>query len=90
MSDQRGIHLVRPSQVPPKPQPLDPASIAAEVLTVVKSCKQFMTEFQYHQERLAKELRAELNELELSALRHMTRKGRRQAAAPWDTKHPAV
>ena len=56
MSDHRGIHLVRPSQAPPKSQPLDPASIAAEVLTVVKSCKQFMTEFQYHSARVDADL----------------------------------
>ncbi len=70
------IHLVKP-QAPPKSQPLDPADIARQVLTVVRSCEQFLTEFQYHQERLADELGAKINELELSALRHTTKKARR-------------
>jgi hypothetical protein len=75
VANSHSIHLVRP--VPQKPQPLDPASIAAEVLAVVRDCEQFLTEFRYHQERLADELGAKINELELSALRHMTRKARR-------------
>jgi hypothetical protein len=70
---QHTIHLVRP--VPQKPP--NPAEIAAEVLAVVRDCEQFLTEFRYHQERLADELGAKINELELSALRHMTRKARR-------------
>jgi hypothetical protein len=76
VADSHRIHLVVPPQ-PPKPKPIDPASIAAEVLTVVRSCEQFLTEFRYYQERLADELGAQITELELSALRNMTgRKGR--------------
>jgi hypothetical protein len=33
------IHLVRPQQAPPQPQ-LDPADIAAEVLSVADECTQ--------------------------------------------------
>ena len=70
-----GIHLV--PKVPPKPQPLDPASIAAEVLKTVRECSRALSEFQDWQEYLTREMAARLNQLEVTALRTMTRKARR-------------
>ena len=73
MADTHSIHLV--SKLPQKPQPLDTASIAAECLKTVRECSRALSEFQDWQEYLTREMAARLNQLELAALRHMTRKG---------------
>src|ERR1700751_2836195 len=41
VANSHSIHLV--SKLPQKPQPLNAADIAAEVLTVVRDCEQFLT-----------------------------------------------
>ena len=77
MADSHGIHLVRSPQVSPKPQPLDPADIASQVLVVVRECTQALQYFQECQETLIGMMAADLNQLELAVLRAMTRKARR-------------
>ena len=44
MADAHSIHLV--SKLPQKPQALDPAEIAAEVLRTVRECSQALSDFQ--------------------------------------------
>jgi hypothetical protein len=38
VADTHSIHLIRTPQVPPKPQPLDPADIAGEALAIAREC----------------------------------------------------
>ena len=71
------IHLVRSPQVSPKPQPLDAADIASQVLAVVRECSQALADFEECQGHLVRQMGSQLNQLELAALRTMTRKARR-------------
>lgn len=77
MADTHSIHLVRTPQAHPKPQPLDPADIAGQVLGVVRECTEALNDFQEYQEHLIGQMGAQLNHLEVVALRAMTRKARR-------------
>lgn len=72
----RTIHLVTP-QVPRKPQPLDAADIAAEVLDTVRECTKSLRDFSEYHEWLISQMSGELKQLEVVALRTMTRKARR-------------
>ena len=74
MADTHSIHLV---SKPPKPQSLDPADIASQVLIVVRECTQALSYFRECQETLVGMMAADLNQLELTALRTMARKARR-------------
>lgn len=76
MADSHSIHLIRSPQVPQK-QPLDPADIANHVLAVVRECSQALADFEECQGHVIRQMGSQLNQLELVALRSMTRKARR-------------
>jgi hypothetical protein len=69
----RSLHLVTP-QAPPKPN-LDPADIAAAVLETVRDCARALSDLEKYHEWLAGQMRANLNRLELAALRSMNLRG---------------
>ena len=72
------IHIVRPPQAQPsKPQPLDPADIAGEALSVVRECRVALAEFEEYQVSIFAELAARLNQLEIVAIRSIAQKARR-------------
>jgi hypothetical protein len=71
VADTHSIHLV--SKLPPK-QPLDPADIAAAVLETVRECSQALIDFENYQEALIAGMRAQLNHLELTAIRAIAQK----------------
>ena len=75
MADAHSIHLV--SKLPQKPQALDPAEIAAEVLRTVRECSQALSDFQDYQEHLTRQLSAHLSSLEMVALRAMAKNARK-------------
>ena len=77
MADSHSIHLVRSPQVPQKPQSLEPADIASQVLAVVRECSQALADFEQYQDCLIRDMSSHLSQLELAALRTMTRKARR-------------
>jgi hypothetical protein len=68
------IHLVPKT---PKPQPLDPADIAAAVLDTVRECSKALRDMEEYQEWLISQMSGELKQLEVVALRAMTKKARR-------------
>jgi hypothetical protein len=69
----RQIHLVRP----PQPNQLDPADIAAAVLDTVRECSKALRDMEEYQQWLIGQMSGELKQLEVVALRAMTRKARR-------------
>jgi len=69
----RSLHLVTP-QVSPKPN-LDPADIASAVLETVRDCARALRDLEEYHEWLAGQMRANLNQLELAALRSMNLHG---------------
>ena len=73
MANSHSIHLVRSSQASPKPN-LDPADIAAAVLETVRDCARALNDLTEYHEWLAGQMRANLNQLEVSALRAMYRR----------------
>jgi hypothetical protein len=77
VADSHSIHLVRSPQVPSKPQLLDPADIAGQVLAVVRECSQALADFEQYQDCLIRDMSSQLSQLELAALRAMARKARR-------------
>jgi hypothetical protein len=75
VANAHSIHLV--SKLPQKPQALDPAEIAAEVLRTVRECSQALSDFQDYQEHLTRQMSAHLSSLEMVALRAMAKKARK-------------
>ena len=74
MANSHSIHLVRSPQVSPKPQPLDPADIAAAVLDTVRECSKALRDMEQYQEWLISQMSGELKQLEVVALRTMARR----------------
>ena len=74
MADTHSIYLV--PKLPQKPQPLNSADIAAEVLKTVRECQGALSDFQEYQEHLTRQLSAHLSSLEMVALRAIARKAR--------------
>jgi hypothetical protein len=77
VANSHSIHLVRSPQAPPKPQPLDAADIAAAVLDTVRECSKALRDMEEYQEWLIGQMSGELKQLEVVALRAMTRKAGR-------------
>ena len=73
MANTHSIHLVSKT---PKPQPLDPADIAAAVLDTVRECSKALRDMEEYQEWLIGQMSGELKQLEVVALRTITRKAR--------------
>lgn len=67
MAKTHSIQLV--SKVPP--QSLDPADIAAAVLQTVRECNRALTDLQEYQDWALGQMRGEINQLEVAALRAM-------------------
>jgi hypothetical protein len=77
VANSHSIHLVRSPQAPPKSQPLDAADIAAAVLDTVRECSKALRDMEEYQEWLISQMSGELKQLEVVALRAMTRKARK-------------
>ena len=71
MANPHSIHLV--SKVPTK-QPLDPSDIAAAVLETVRECSQALDDFRDYHDAVVTQMAAQLNALELTALRSIAPK----------------
>ena len=65
MANTHSIHLV----VPPKPQQLDAADIAGAVLETVRECREALDDFCEYHDTVVAQMSAQLNALELVALR---------------------
>jgi hypothetical protein len=72
VADSHSIHVVRTPQVPAKPQPLDPADVAAAVLDTVRECGRALKDLQEYQDWALGQMRGEINQLEVAALRALT------------------
>ena len=73
MAKTHSIHLVSKT---PKPN-LDPADIAAAVLETVRDCSKALRDMSEYQEWLIGQMSGELKQLEVAALRTMTKKASR-------------
>ena len=74
MANSHSIHLVRPQRAPPKTSTLDPASITAEVLAIVRECTKALQDAEEYTEWALGQCRGNLNQLAVTALRAMARK----------------